>query len=264
MDSKTTQIILDNILLYGPKVLLALVILIAGLWFINNLSKVMSRGMDRTGLDKDLQPFLISLSNVLLKVMLLLIVANIMGIQTTSFVAVIASAAFAVGLALQGSLSNFASGVMILIFKPYKVGDSVELQGQSGHISEIQIFNTLLVTDQNKTIIIPNAAAISGIITNLSTRHNIRVDLRFPISYEYGFDKVQSLIQVAVQQVEGVKTEMPVSVALDIFQPGGYQAVVQFYVLAGEEPPVIHRVNQQIKITLEQNNIQLGYPKWKK
>ena len=163
---------LDLVILYGPKVLTAFIILFIGLWLIKKMTLATEKGMERSGLDPDLRPFLISLVNVMMKVFLILGVANIVGIETTSFVAILASAAFAIGLALQGTLSNFAAGVMILIFKPYRVGDLVEVQNIVARVKEIQIFNTILLTGHEKIIIVPNSNAINGIIGNFTAQKN--------------------------------------------------------------------------------------------
>jgi small conductance mechanosensitive channel len=133
--------------------------------------------MTKSNFDKDVQPFLISLVSVGLNIMLLLSCAGILGIQTTSFVAVLGAAGLAVGLALQGSLSNFAGGVLILIFKPYKVGDLISAQGFTGTVESVQIFNTILVTPDNKTLILPNGALATSAITNISGKGTIRVDM---------------------------------------------------------------------------------------
>jgi len=141
---------------FAPKILMAIVTLIIGLWIIGRIMKFVGAGLRKAGLGEDLVPFLSSLISVLLKVMLLFTVAGIVGIQTTSFVAVLAAAGFAIGMALQGSLGNFAAGVMVLVFKPYKEGDIVVVQDQLGRITEIQIFNTLIRSFDNKTVIVPN------------------------------------------------------------------------------------------------------------
>src|SRR6476469_6367817 len=142
---------------YGLKILGAILFFIIGLWITNIITKMLGKLMVRRGFDISLQSFLISLISIGLKILLLVSVAGMMGIETTSFVAVIGALGLAVGLALQGSLANFAGGVLILLFKPFKVGDLVESQGQTGVVQEIQIFNTVLLTPENKNVIIANA-----------------------------------------------------------------------------------------------------------
>jgi len=162
---------------YIPKLGGAIIVLIVGIWLINRVSFLMTKGMQRRQFDVSLQSFLSSVFKVLLKVLLVVTVAGMLGIQTTSFVAILGAAGLAVGLALQGSLSNFAGGVLTLIFKPYKVGDTIEAQGQKGTVQEIQIFNTILLSGDNRTIILPNGAVSNNTIINYSRYGNLRVDM---------------------------------------------------------------------------------------
>lgn len=162
---------------YLPKLGGAIIVLVVGIWLINRVSSLMKKGMQRRQFDVSLQSFLSSVFKVLLKVLLVVTVAGMIGIQTTSFVAILGAAGLAIGLALQGSLSNFAGGVLTLIFKPYKVGDTIEAQGQKGTVQEIQIFNTILLTGDNRTIILPNGAVSNNTIINYSRHGNLRVDL---------------------------------------------------------------------------------------
>ena len=179
---------------YAPQVVLALVVLIVGLWVINRLVSVVGNVMKSRGMDESLQPFIKSLLGMGLKAMLLISVAGMVGIETTSFVAVIGAAGLAVGLALQGTLANFAGGVLILIFKPYKVGDLIEAQGHLGNVKEIQIFVTILNTPESKTVIIPNGAISNGNITNYATEGKIRVDMTMGISYDSDIKKAREVL----------------------------------------------------------------------
>jgi len=168
---------------YAPKVLLALIVLIIGFAIINKLTKILGKVMDKKGSDISLQGFVKNLVKILLKALVLISAADMIGIATTSFVAILGAAGLAVGLALQGTLANFAGGVLILIFKPYKVGDLIEAQGNTGSVKEIQIFVTILLTPENKTVIIPNGAISNGNITNYTTEGLMRVDLTIGVSY---------------------------------------------------------------------------------
>ncbi len=183
---------------YGGKILLAIIALIIGRIIIGKITSLIHRGMEKRNVDKDVQPFLNSLINVLLNVMLLLSIAGIIGIETSSFVAVLGAAGLAVGLALQGSLANFAGGVLILIFKPYRVGDLISAQGFTGVVEGVQIFNTVLVTPDNKTIILPNGSLSTSPITNISGKGKIRVDMVFAAGSQNGADKIRSSIQKVV------------------------------------------------------------------
>lgn len=177
--SKISSLVTTYLTLYGGKVLLAILTLIIGLWIIGQLSRLLSRILNRRHVDRDVQPFLLSLVSGLLRVLLLLSVAGMLGIETTSFVAIVGAAGLAVGLALQGSLANFAGGVLILTFKPFRVGDLINAQGFTGNVESIQIFNTILLTLDNKTIILPNGPLSTSPITNISGKGLIRVDMTF-------------------------------------------------------------------------------------
>lgn len=183
---------------YGGKLLLAIVVFVIGRIVIGKLTSVIHTTMDNRKVDPQVQPFLNSLIGVLLNVMLLLSIAGIVGIETSSFVAMLGAAGLAVGLALQGSLANFAGGVLILIFKPFRVGDLINAQGFTGVVEGVQIFNTVLLTPDNKTIIIPNGPLSTSPITNISGKGKIRVDMVFAAGSQNGADKIKSSIQTVV------------------------------------------------------------------
>ena len=179
---------------YIPVIVLALVTLITGLWIIGIINKTFDRLMSRNKVDETLQRFSGSMLNILLKTLLLISVASMVGITTTSFIAVIGAAGLAVGLALQGSLSNFAGGVVILLFRPFNVGDFVEMLGFSGVIKEIQVFKTTLTTGDNKTIIMPNGPIANGNIVNYSTESCRRVDMGFGIGKNDDIDNAKNIL----------------------------------------------------------------------
>jgi small conductance mechanosensitive channel len=179
------------IMTYGAQVLGAIVVFIIGLYITNWLARVFSRMMTRRHFDVSLQSFLSSMVGVGLKVLLLITVAGMLGIQTTSFVAIIGAMGLAVGLALQGSLANFAGGMLILVFKPFKVGDLIESQGQAGVVQEIQIFNTILLTADLKTIILANGAVSNGTIINYSKHGSLRVDITIAVAPSNDIQKVK-------------------------------------------------------------------------
>lgn len=180
---------------FAPKIILAALTLIIGLWIINKIVQFVGTVLRAKHVEETVIPFLKSLVDVLLKVVLLISIAGIFGIQTTSFVAIIGAAGLAIGLALQGSLSHFASGVMLLIFKPYKIGDLVTISGFTGEVEEVQVFNTVLRTLDNKKIIVPNGSVTSGPITNISGQGKIRVDMQFAVSSAESIDKVKQVVQ---------------------------------------------------------------------
>jgi small conductance mechanosensitive channel len=153
-------------LLYALKIAIAVVILFIGFWLINKLSKFINSFFEKRKIDRNVKSFFKTLIGAALKIILIIIILNFIGIQTTSIVALLGAAGLAIGLALQGTLTNFAGGVMLLMFKPFRVGDTIEAQGKKGTVSDIQIFNTVLSGENNKTIIIPNSILSNGIIEN--------------------------------------------------------------------------------------------------
>ena len=178
---------------------LSILVWFIGSFAINRAVKLLNTVMEKRNMDRSLRPFLISLINASLKIMLLLAVASTLGMEVTSFVAILSAAAFAVGLALQGGLSNFAGGVMILMFKPFKVGDVIMAQGFVGAVHEIQIFNTILLNLENETIIIPNGPLSNGPIRNLTMQDTRRVTMKLGIGYSDDIDKARAAIEKVLQ-----------------------------------------------------------------
>ncbi|UXP31267.1 mechanosensitive ion channel [Reichenbachiella agarivorans] len=179
---------------YGPKLLGALLVLLIGSWVIKLLMSGLSSIMNKRSFDPSLKTFVMSLISIVLKAMLIISVLGMIGIEMTSFVALLGAAGVAIGLALSGTLQNFAGGVMILLFKPYKVGDFLDAQGYMGTVSAIQIFNTILKTPDNKTIIIPNGGLATGSMTNFSTEPRRRIDFTFGIGYGDSVDKAREVL----------------------------------------------------------------------
>lgn len=179
---------------WGPKLVGAVLALVIGLYLANMIAKGSSRLMEKKGMDPSLRPFLKSLIGNLLKVLVVVSVLGMVGIQMTSFIAILGAAGLAVGMALSGTLQNFAGGVMILTFRPFKVGDVIEAQGYTGAVKEIQIFNTILKTPDNKTIIIPNGGLATSSMVNYSTEATRRVDWVFGIAYGDDIDKAKETL----------------------------------------------------------------------
>jgi small conductance mechanosensitive channel len=179
---------------YAPKLFAALLVLWIGSMLIAMAAKVMGKVLSSRGVEPTLQRFLHSLVTVSLKVLLLITFISMLGVQTTSFIAIIGAAGLAVGLALQGTLANFAGGTLILLFKPYRVGDLIDAQGHVGHVKEIQIFTTVLLTPDNKTAIIPNGAMANGNIVNFTKEGRIRVDLTFGLNYASSVSRAREVL----------------------------------------------------------------------
>jgi small conductance mechanosensitive channel len=189
----------DQLFEYAPKLIGAIIVLIIGLWIIGIISKMVRKLMDKRDVDPTLKPFIKSLVSATLKILLLISVISMVGVEMTSFVAILAAVGLAVGMALSGTLQNFAGGVMILLFKPFKVGDYIEAQGHSGTVREIQIFNTILKSPDNKTIIIPNGGLSTNSMVNYSTEKTRRVDWTFGIAYG---DKIEDAKKIIMDLIE--------------------------------------------------------------
>ena len=255
---KYVDIITEMLIKYTPKVLFALVLLWIGFRVINRLVDTGLKAMERSGISQDVRPFLASLMGLLLKALLVFSAAGIVGIETTSFVAALAAAGFAVGLALQGSLGNFAAGIIILIFKPYKAGDLVSIGDNTGHVAEVQIFNTVLATLDNKTVIVPNSEAINGAITNLSTRQILRVDLEVPMPYAEDFDRIEAVLLEALRQTPKVLQDPAPFVGIQKFDSHSIILDVRPYADAEDFWDVYYAANRNIKRALSEHGIPVA------
>ncbi|UJX26635.1 mechanosensitive ion channel [Pseudoalteromonas sp. CF6-2] len=193
---------IELLMLYGPKFILAILVLVIGWWLIGRIANMAEKSMNRVKFEAGLTHFLVSFISVILKILLLISVASMIGIETTSFIAMLGAAGLAVGMALQGSLANFAGGVLILFFKPFKVGDVIEAQGYMGKVVEIQIFVTVLLTYDNEKIIIPNGALSNGCVKNKFAEPTRRVDIEFGISYGDDVHKAREVLMGVLNDYE--------------------------------------------------------------
>ena len=245
---------------YAPKVIGAIITLVIGFMIIGWIVGIVKNMMQKRGIDPTISPFLTSLVSVGLKVMLLLSVAGMFGIETTSFVAIFGAMAFAIGMALQGSLGHFASGIMILIFKPYKVGDLVDLGGNVGVVDEVQIFNTLLVTPDNKKIIVPNGVVTSGIITNISGQGEIRVDMTYGIGYDDDIDQARSIILEVAKRCPQITQAKPVDVFVAELADSSVNFTVRPWAKSEHYWDVFFFMQENIKKEFDKANIGIPYP----
>ncbi|MCX7546773.1 mechanosensitive ion channel [Xanthomarina sp. F1114] len=190
---------IEFITVYGLKLLGAVLIWVIGSWVIKKLQNAAKTIMKKRELEVSLQKFLSNLIGWTLKILLVISILSQVGIETTSFAAILAAAGLAIGMALQGSLGNFAGGVLIMIFKPFKIGDFINAQGEAGTVKEIEIFTTKLTTPDNKEIIIPNGSLSNGNITNFSTEDNRRVDFTFGVGYDSDIKKTKEVIMSVIE-----------------------------------------------------------------
>jgi small conductance mechanosensitive channel len=244
---------------FAPKLLGAILLLLIGFWVAKKLSLLTRLSLEKANFSKEVTPFLVSFLNIALKVIVLLVAAGIIGIETTSIVGILAAAGFAVGLALQGSLGNFAAGILILVLRPYKVGDLVEINGKFGKVDEIHIFNTILATPGLKTLIIPNGKAIEETITNFSTRGTIRLELKVTMPYEESFPKVKSIVLSALKEVPLVLEVPEPEVGIESFESHNIVLAVRPYILPDDYWEGIFEVNRAVKAAFNRNGIKIAY-----
>ncbi len=251
----------DLAVTYGMKFVMAIVVLIVGLLVVKWITKAMVRLMKKGNVNESLIPFLKSMLNILLKLMLVISVMGMVGIQMTSFIAVLGAAGLAVGLALQGTLQNFAGGVMILLFKPYEVGHFIETQGYMGTVKEIQIFTTVLSTPDNRKVIIPNSPIATGSITNFSAMPTRRIDFSFGIGYTDDIDKAKSiLLKMAEKDDRVLKGENPPVVMVESLGDSSVNLKLRTWVKSEDYWTLFHDVTENVKKQFDGAKISIPFP----
>ena len=254
------QMSIRGILSVGSRILIALVLLFVGRWIIKHLRKGLNRMLTNRKVEASLRSFLMSLTNITLTLFLIMVIIGILGIDTTSFIAVFASAGLAVGMALSGTLQNFAGGVMILIFKPFKVGDYIEAQGQSGTVKEIQLFNTVINTADNKTILIPNGGLSTGIINNYSKENSRRVDWTFGIGYGDNYDKAKATIAQLLESDGRIFKEPAYFIALTSLGDSSVNIVVRAWTASSDYWGVFFDMNEKVYKRFAEVGLNIPYP----
>ncbi len=245
----------------GMKFVMAIVVLVVGLLVIKWITKAMVRVMKKGNVNESLIPFLKSLLNIGLKLMLVISVLGMVGIAMTSFIAVLGAAGLAVGLALQGTLQNFAGGVMILLFKPYEVGNFIEAQGFMGTVKEIQIFTTVLTTPDNRKVIIPNSPLATGSITNFSAMPTRRIDFSFGIGYSDDIDKAKDILLKMAQKDDRVlKDENPPEVMVESLGDSAVNLKLRTWVKSADYGSLLFDVTENVKKQFDGAGISIPFP----
>lgn len=251
----------SNIMIYGPKLIGALITLVIGMWIISILRKAIRGRMEKREVDPSLRGFLNSMIGITLKLMLWIAVIGMMGVEMTSFIAILGAAGLAVGMALSGTLQNFAGGVMILIFKPFKFGDFIDAQGYSGIVNEIQIFNTILKTPDNKTIIIPNGGLSTGSLINYSVEAKRRVDFTFGIGYGDDVDKAKEVLMKLIKADERIINDPAEPfIAVSELADSSVNLVVRVWAEAPNYWGVYFDMNEQVYKTFEKEGLNFPFP----
>ncbi|MGG5872888.1 mechanosensitive ion channel family protein [Pseudomonas peli] len=256
---KMSEAWLPVVLEYSGKLTLALITMLIGWWLIGRLTSSVGRLLNMRQVDRALSSFICSLVGIVLKVLLLVSVASMIGVETTSFIAVIGAAGLAIGLALQGSLANFAGGVLIMLFRPFRAGDWIEAQGVSGSVDSIQIFHTTLKTADNKVVIVPNGSLSNGHITNYSRESTRRVDINLGIDYSSDIKQAREVLLNIAKDPRVRQDPAPV-----VFVTGlGDSAInlsLRVWVATADFWPVTFAFTEQAKEGLSEAGIGIPFP----
>jgi small conductance mechanosensitive channel len=250
----------DLLTTFGVKLITAIIILVVGRWVVGLISRSIRRLMVKRESEPALISFIGSLVRILLMAFVVIAALGQLGIQTTSLVAILGAAGLAIGLALQGSLANFAAGVLMLIFKPFKVGDYITAGGESGTVEEIRIFTTHLKSPDNRAIIIPNAQITSGSITNFSAKDTRRVDLVFGIGYDDDIKKAKDVISDILAKDERVLKDPAPTIALSELADSSVNFVVRPWVKSADYWAVFFDVNEAVKLRFDAEGIGIPFP----
>jgi small conductance mechanosensitive channel len=250
----------EMLTIYGLRVAAAIVVLIVGRWIAKGLTNVLDRLMSKKDVDPTIISFVKSLTYVALLVFVVLAALGQLGIQTTSFIAVIGAAGLAIGLALQGSLSNFAAGFLMIIFRPFKVGDYIEGAGVAGTVESIQIFTTQLKTPDNKTVIVPNAKMTGDNITNYTMKGTRRVDMVFGIGYGDDIDKAKNILEDLVAQDDRILDDPPVKIAVVELADSSVNFVVRPWVKSEDYWDVYFDLTENVKKRFDAEGVSIPFP----
>ncbi len=256
----TTVYLYQMIVGYGLKLIGAVIALIIGFWVVGRLKAALVKIMEKRDVEPSLRTFLKSFLSIALKILVIITVLGMVGFQMTSFIAMLGAAGLAVGLALQGTLQNVAGGVIILLFKPFKVGDFIEAQSYLGTVKEIQIFNTILTTVDNKVVIIPNGGLATGSLINFSKMDTRRVDWVFGIAYGDKYEKAEAIIRNLIEKDERILQEPESFVALSKLNNSSVDIVVRCWVESANYWPVFFDMNKNIYNTFAAEGISIPFP----
>jgi len=246
------------VMTYAPKVVLAIITLVIGMWLINRFVAVLDNKLGKK--DPTLNKFLCGLIGAILRILLLISVASMVGIATTSFIAVIGAAGLAVGLALQGSLANFAGGVLILIFKPFKVGDTIEAQGYLGAVDEISILYTIVNTFDNRRIVIPNGSLSNATLVNVSIYDKRRCDMTFGISYGDDIDKAKSILKRLMEEDERSLVEPAPRICVAGLGESSVDLMFRVWVKTDDLWPYYWDMQEKVKKAFDAEGISIPFP----
>ena len=255
-----TQQLIDSGIQAGGHILKAVIVFLVGRFLIRMLNRLVRRLMDKRNVDISIKTFVRSLVNILLTVLLIVSVVGALGVETTSFAALLASAGVAIGMALSGNLQNFAGGLVILLFKPYKVGDWIDAQNVSGTVKEIQIFHTILTTADNKLIYVPNGALSSGVVTNYSNQTTRRVEWIVGVDYGEDYNKVEKVVREVLAADKRILDDPAPFIALHALDASSVNVVARVWVNSADYWGVYFDINKAIYATFNEQGINFPFP----
>jgi len=256
---KASQAWIPMIMEYGSRVLLAVITLAIGWWLINKVTHKLGALLALRNADLALQGFISTLANIILKILLIVSVASMIGVETTSFVAAIGAAGLAIGLALQGSLANFAGGVLILLFRPFRIGDWIEAQGVAGTVDSIQIFHTVLRTGDNKTVIVPNGNLSNGIITNTNRQPTRKVVFDVGVDYQADLQKARQVL-LDLAKDERVLADPAPEAVISTLGDSSITVSLRIWVKTADYWNVMFMLNEQARDRLKDAGIDIPFP----
>ncbi|MDQ6813039.1 MAG: mechanosensitive ion channel family protein [Bacteroidota bacterium] len=239
---------------YGPRAIIAIILLFFGFWFVGKMKKWLHNSLDRRNIDPSLRPFLLSVSVIFLQGLLVLGAMQVLGVQMTIFAAFIGAFGVATGLALSGTLQNFTSGVLILILKPFRVGDNIIAQGQEGTVTSIQIFYTIVTTFDNRTVILPNSKLSNEVIVNLSREGIRRLDIEVKFTFSVPYEQVRKILESTINANTNLLKEPTFRIGVSSVDPDGYKVILNVWV----KPHGYQDVKLQLQEKVIENIISSG------
>ena len=258
--SPLSSMLMDFAITYGIKLVGSILFLIIGLWAAARISKILNKVMVRRNVEPSLRGFLISFLSILLKIVVIITVFGIVGIQMASFITILGAASVAIALSLQGSLSNFAGGIIILMFKPFRVGDFITGQGNSGTVEDIQIFHTTLKTTDNKVVTIPNGGLANSSITNFSQKETRRVEWTFGIGYGDSYEQARDILRKLIDADSRIHQDPAPFIRLSSLGDSSVNIVVRVWLNAGDYWEVFFEMNEKVYKSFAEAGINIPFP----
>lgn len=257
--SDLSHTLMTDLMKFSGKLVAAIIVYLIGRWLIRWLDRMLNKIFERRKLDSSLNKFIRNMLRIVAWIFLLLIIVGILGIKTTSFLAIIASAGFAIGMALSGTLQNFAGGVLILLLKPFRTGDYIVAQGQEGSVKEINLFNTVLATPDNKTIIIPNGSMSNSIVNNVTDSGTRRIEWTFGIAYGDDYDRARQVLQGQIDADERIFKTPASLIALSNLADSAVQIVVRAWVKADDYWSVFYDMNEKVYKVFPEHGLTIPF-----